>query len=183
MAGRAEPNTASMPEWPAGRSRHGGVDEVTLPVGPGRLRICGKHFVAPDPERAMARSHTDLIVCLCERHELDDRYPSYVDWLETNSGSHALWHPIPDLHAPPLGQARALIDELLQQVGAGRHLLMHCGAGIGRAGTFAAGMLIRSGCDPAEAVATVARARPMAGPEAGAQADLLADLSGDPLPG
>ena len=54
---------------------------------------------------------------------------------------------------------------------------MHCGAGIGRAGTMAAALLIRMGCDEAAARATVARARPMAGPEAGAQADLLAALA------
>jgi hypothetical protein len=138
------------------------------------LWICGKHFVGPDPERALATSHTDLIVCLCERHELDDRYPSYVGWLETNASTRALWYPIPDLHAPPLADATALIDELLRRLASGRNLLMHCGAGIGRAGTLAAAVLIRTGCDPVEAVAAVAQARPTAGPEAGAQADLLA---------
>jgi protein-tyrosine phosphatase len=125
----------------------------------------------------MAKSHTDLIVCLCERHELEDRYPSYVTWLETGVGTHALWHPVPDLHAPPLTDAALLIDDLLDRVRAGRNLLVHCGAGIGRAGTLAAGMLIRTGYSAVEAVAAVAQARPMAGPEAGAQAELLSHLS------
>jgi protein-tyrosine phosphatase len=125
----------------------------------------------------MAQSHTDLIVCLCEAHELVDRYPGYVEWLATNADSGARWHPIPDLHAPTLAAGTLLIDQLWELVVAGRNLLMHCGAGIGRAGTLAAGMLIRSGLGRDEAVAAVAQARPMAGPEAGAQADFLALLS------
>lgn len=163
--------------WPDDRSRHGGVDEVPLPHGAGRLWLCGKHYVGPDAEAAMAGVGATTIVCLNERRELADRYPAYVEWLERNRPARALWHPIPDLHAPPLEEVDGLLDELHRRLDGGEGLLLHCGAGIGRAGTIAAALLVTMGVSAAEAVATVAAHRPMAGPEAGAQADLLDALA------
>ena len=57
------------------RSRHGGVDEIPLPVGPGRLWLCGKHYIGPDPEAAMAAIGATTVVCLSETHELADLPP------------------------------------------------------------------------------------------------------------
>jgi protein-tyrosine phosphatase len=116
-------------------------------------------------------------VCLSEADELVDRYPRYVEWLNANQPARALWWPIPDLHAPGLDDAVALLAELRSRLRAGEGLLVHCGAGIGRAGTVAAALLMTMGCSAAAAVAHVAAHRPMAGPEAGAQAQLLEDLS------
>lgn len=167
-----------MSGWPYGRSLHGGVDEVPLPpAAGGRLWLCGKHFIAPDPERALDRVGATTAVCLTEPGELDERYPHYVAWLRDNQPGRALWWPIPDLHAPDLQDALLLLDELRMRLGAGQSLLLHCGAGIGRAGTVAAALLVTMGSSPADAVAHVAAHRPMAGPEAGAQTELLEALS------
>jgi hypothetical protein len=162
--------------WAEQRSRHGGVDEVPLPDAPGRLWLCGKHFVGADPEQALDAVGATTIVCLNERPELFDRYPEYVEWLGRNQPERAVWHPVPDLHAPDVEAARELLAELRARIDAGEGLLLHCGAGIGRAGTIAAGLLVTMGMPVADAVATVAAHRPMAGPEAGVQADLLAAL-------
>jgi protein-tyrosine phosphatase len=159
--------------WPVGRSRDGGVDEVPLP-GPGRLWLCGKHAIGPDPEAALASVGATVVVCLNERAELADRYPGYVAWLERDP--RARWHPVPDLHAPPVDEARELVAELRVRLDAGAGLLVHCGAGIGRAGTLAAAVLMSYGVPLDEALTTVRASRPMAGPEAGAQAELLASL-------
>jgi hypothetical protein len=167
--------------WPAGRSRHGGVDEIPLPVGPGRLWLCGKHFVAPDPIGALGSCEADRVVCLCEREELEGRYPEYLAWLTANEGTGAWWYPVADLHAPSLEQAVEFVDGLRQLLRSGHGVLMHCGAGIGRAGTLAAALLIRMGVPLRPALSTVAAARPMAGPEAGAQSELLDRLAGDAL--
>jgi protein-tyrosine phosphatase len=162
--------------WPSGRSRHGGVDEIPLPAGAqgqGRLWLSGKHFIGPDPEAALLEVDADTAVCLNEAAELSDRYPGYVDWLRANHPDRALWHPIPDLHAPDLDEAVELLAELRTRLASGQTLLMHCGAGIGRAGTMAAGLLITMGVPLADAAAHVGAHRPMAGPEAGVQEQLL----------
>lgn len=163
--------------WPGERSRHGGVDEIPLPGGPGRLWLCGKHFVGPDPEAALGHVGATTVVCLNQRHELASRYPGYVDWLEAHRPARAVWHPVPDLHAPTLEAAVELLADLRRRLDEGAGLLVHCGAGIGRAGTMAAGLLLTYGASVDEARATVAAHRPMAGPEAGAQADLLVALA------
>jgi len=178
MSTHVDGKGASVTDWPSGRSRHGGVDEVPLPPSAGgRLWLCGKHFIGPDPESALEQVGATTVVCLTERAELVDRYPRYVDWLEANQPARALWWPIPDLHAPDLDGAVALLDELRSRLRSGQSLLLHCGAGIGRAGTVAAALLVTLGSNPADAVAHVAAHRPMAGPEAGAQAELLDALS------
>jgi protein-tyrosine phosphatase len=52
-------------------------------------------------------------------------------------------------------------------------VIVHCGAGIGRAGTTAILVLMALGLSASDAAAAVAAARPMAGPEAGPQRDLV----------
>ena len=164
-----------MGPWHAERSRDGGVDEIPLRDGPGRLWLCGKHAVAPNPEALLERLGATTIVALNEVHELEDRYPDYVGWLR--SSTKAVWHPVPDLHAPTLSETIALVDDLRRRIQSGERVVLHCGAGIGRAGTIAAALLMRAGLSHDEALARVASSRPMAGPEAGAQRDLLVALS------
>lgn len=178
--------------WPRGRARHGGIDEVPVPAE-GRLWLAGKRYVAPDPAGAAASVTATTVVCLCESFELEERWPHYVDWLEAagasagsssrssagaSPGVRALWWPIPDLHAPPAESARGLVAEITTRLDAGEGVLVHCGAGMGRAGTVAAAVLMHYGLTAHEAVAAVAGARPGAGPEVGAQTDLLARLGG-----
>ena len=159
--------------WLSERSRNGGVDEIVFDGLSGRLWLAGKHFVGPDPEVALDRTGASTIVCLNERHEFDDRYPGYVEWLRTNSPERAIWSPIPDLHAPPVDEIAPLLDDLLARLRGGQGLLVHCGAGIGRAGTIAAALLVRSGVDVDVALEAVAAHRPMAGPESAEQRDLV----------
>lgn len=187
MSTRGAPRPLPVPAWPAGRARDGGIDRVPLPIGSGALWLCGKHVVGPDPWAAMERVGADTIVCLTEAHELVDRYPDYVDWLRDPRHGRAAWFPIPDLHAPPVDEAVAILDAVTSRVRAGEHVVLHCAAGIGRAGTVAVGVLMMLGVDRDEAIGRVAAARPMAGPEVGAQAELVDALaallvSGDPDP-
>ena len=181
--------------WPHGRARDGGIDEIPLPrratASPtdagadsaasagGRLWLCGKHVVGPDPEAALARVGATTIVCLNERDELADRYPAYVDWLTANRGARAVWFPIPDLHAPPVDAVIPLLADLQARLDDGESIVVHCGAGIGRAGTLAACLLVSLGLDADDGLAVVAANRPMAGPEAGGQRELVDALAAE----
>ncbi len=160
------------------RSIDGGLDYVPLPEGePGALWLCGKHLVGPDPDDALYRAHdAHAIVCLNQRHEIEGRYPDYVAWLEANAGTRALWWPVPDLHAPPLEQMIVWVDELVDRLARDESVIIHCGAGMGRAPTLAVCVLVALGQPFHEAVAHVAEHRPLAGPESGAQADLVASF-------
>jgi protein-tyrosine phosphatase len=154
------------------RQRHGGVDEVPLPDEvPGRLWLCGKRAIA-DGRFAASDTPWTTVVCLCQRHELVDRYPEYVTWLD-RPGGHSIWWPIPDLGAVRLDATVTFVDDLADRLRAGERLLVHCAAGIGRAGTTAACILIRLQVPLDQALRTVADARAMAGPEAGPQLALV----------
>jgi protein-tyrosine phosphatase len=158
-----------MSGWSSERSRHGGVDRIPLPDGTrGELHLCGKHFIGPDVHAALERTGATRVVCLNEPHELEDRYPEYVQWLRTDP--RAIWHPVPDLHAPGPDEAAQLVATLRRHLDDGEGLLV-------RAGTIAAAILLDLGHTLDEARRTVAAARPMAGPEAGAQEDLLDELA------
>ena len=163
--------------WLSRRQRDGGIDPVPLPAGvPGTLWLCGKHAIAPHVQVVVdATSGWVTVVCLTERHELAERYPEYVGWLDVHAPGRqrAVWFPIPDLHAPSVDAMLPFVDDLVERLQRGDHLLVHCGAGIGRAGTTAVCILLRLGADLDEALAQVAASRPMAGPEVGAQRDLV----------
>ncbi len=163
----------------APRSLDGGIDEIPLPAAMtlGRLWLCGKHVVGPDPHAALARVGATTVVCLNEVEELGGRYPDYVTWLRLHDGLGAVWFPIPDLHAPPPERVEPFVDVLLTRLEAGEGLLVHCGAGIGRAGTTAVAILLRLGMGLNGALDHVRNHRPTAGPEAGAQWQLVTDLA------
>lgn len=156
----------------------GGIHEIPLPqAARGRLWLCGKHVIGPDPGGLIARVGADTVVCLNQAYELADRYPGYVTWLRAQPHDRLVWFPIPDLHAPPVDEFAAVLDDLVARLVAGRTLIVHCGAGIGRAGTTASAILVSLGFDLDDALAHVRRHRPAAGPEVGAQLDLLHDLA------
>jgi len=94
-------------------------------------------------------------------------------WLDAELDGRALWHPIPDLHAPSFDATVTLVDDLVGRLRAGASLLVHCAAGIGRTGTIATCVLVALGVSADEATRTVAEARPGAGPEVGSQRDLV----------
>lgn len=164
--------------WPGPRSLDGGVDEIIVNGRPTGLWLCGKRVTGPDPEAAIARVEgvdaSDVaVLCLCEPHEIDERYPDYLAWLKANEGTRSMWRPIPDLSAPPIEHARSIAAEINERLDAGKSLLVHCGAGIGRAPTLAICALLGRGYALDELIQAVADSRPMAGPETGDQQDLV----------
>jgi protein-tyrosine phosphatase len=155
----------------------GGIHEIPLPPSAsGRLWLCGKHAIGPDPNALMRSVGADGVVCLTQEHELAGRYPDYVTWLRAQPPERALWFPIHDLHAPQLDDFAPVLDDIVERVVAGRRLIVHCAAGIGRAGTTAVAVLVSLSVPLDEAIAHVRRHRPAAGPEVGSQLDLVREL-------
>ena len=71
--------------------------------------------------------------------------------------------PITDLGAPGTrfeSQFAHIESELLAQLGRGEKVLLHCAAGLGRAGTIAARLLIGVGKLPVDAIGEIRSARP-----------------------
>jgi protein-tyrosine phosphatase len=167
---------ASIMSWPNDRSRHGSIDEVPIRPLSGRLWLAGKHFVAPDPDAALDLVGASSVVCLCEARELA-RYPGYAPWLQAHAPGRAAWWPIGDLGVPTIERAELLIADLRARLASGAGVIVHCGAGIGRAGTVAIALLLTNGVPLDEAMQIVADARAMAGPQAGTQLALLHELA------
>jgi len=155
----------------------GGIHRIPLPINTGSLWLCGKHYIAPQVENVCESVGDPIVVCLTHRHELVGRYDSYVTWLETHRGQRAWWHPIDDLHALPIEEAYNLITRISSELQNDRNIIVHCAAGIGRAGTTAVGVLMMCGMETEEAIAHVRAHRPLAGPEAGAQYELVRALA------
>jgi len=143
--------------WLSERSRNGGIDEVPLPAGSGRLWLCGKHLIGPDPEAALERTGASVIVCLTEGHELSARYPDYVEWMVVSRGQRALFTPMPDLHATT-NDIASIVDSI-------------------RLRLDAAGVLVSMGAPLDDALATVLASRPTAGPQSYEQELALRDYA------
>lgn len=124
----------------------------------------------------MRRVGAEAILCFNQRHEIDDRYPGYVDWL-SGPDNPGHWFPTPDLGVAPIEEYLPLVEEMAEALRGGTKLIAHCGAGIGRAGTFAVAVLLALGVDQAKAQGVVAENRPMGGPEAGSQQELIDSLA------
>ena len=170
--------TASPDRPRAGFNTDGGIHEIPLPTTVrGRLWLCGKHAIGPDPEALTARMGADVVVCLNEEYELSERYPSYVAWLRAQPPERVLWHPVPDLHAPVLAEFAPVLADLVDRIVSGDRVIVHCAAGIGRAGTTAVAVLVSLDVPLDEALTRVRHHRPMAGPEVGAQLDLVRELT------
>lgn len=165
----------------------GGIHEIPIvaPVVPldprrrigGRLWLCGKHHIAPDPESVLAEVRADLVVCLVHPEELAGRYDDYARWLRDNDGTRALWYPIHDMNAPDdLDDAVSVWSDLAASLVAGRSAVVHCAAGIGRAGSTAIAVLMILGATLDDAARHVRRHRPAAGPQTHGQQLMLEEV-------
>ena len=105
---------------------------------------------------------TDLVTLIGE----DEREKLGVGALPQLAAERGMsWRefPITD-RAAPTAKHQAdfdrLLDELLTGLDAGRRVAIHCQAGLGRTGLLAAGLLVRSGTGPDDAIELVRSARP-----------------------
>ena len=172
-------NDTMTPQAPSSSAFNtdGGIHQIPLDSVTGQLWLCGKHHIAPDPEQVMQRHSLRRVVCLVQDIELRLRYDSYIDWLEEHRGTHAVWHPMHDLTYPDYDEVIDLVSDSVKLLRDGESLVVHCAAGIGRAGTTAVAICMMLGMSREDALKHVRMHRPMAGPEAGTQREFIDVLS------
>lgn len=97
--------------------------------------------------REIADRRIDRIICLAEAPELQTLSPRYLELIRAGAFAERLaWHPVPDRSVPPDTEAFAtLVDRTARDLRDGRNALVHCAAGIGRSGLFAAALLAALG--------------------------------------
>ena len=75
-------------------------------------------------------------------------------------GIELVHSPIGDFSVPTMEQAAELTKMILSDITEGKNVLIHCMGGLGRTGTIAACVLVRTGISPQEAVEQVRIVRP-----------------------
>ena len=134
---------------------------VRLPAGVGgRLllhSLPGRWEPLDEFRDASERRSVSTIVCLVPEREIAEKSPDYLAALRRGDLREEVWRlPIEDYQAPEDRDAFArLLDRAVARLRAGETVLVHCAAGIGRTGTFAAGVLVRLGLALDEAAARV----------------------------
>lgn len=166
-----------------------GFRSVALPGGvEGRLYLHsmpGRYEPLDDTWRQVRELKVSAIVNLTEDEEARRRSPAYAQALAEGTVPCEVWPiPVQDFGAPEddapfLDAARRVAASLRS----GHAVLVHCGAGIGRTGTFAVAVLMALGMTPANALWAVGTTG--SGPEGPAQEGLLGRLETalkEPLP-
>lgn len=157
---------------------HGGIHRIPLPATTGALYAAAFSVVGPDPAAALDDIGARVLVCLLEEHEIERRFPRFGGWLAGPAPHRVLHRPVPDHAVVDDGAMLALVDEVVDELGAGHGVLAQCGAGWGRTGVLAVLVLARlgAGADVARLVSQVRSARPAAGPQSPEQHDQIARL-------
>ena len=137
----------------------------------------GKEETLDDAVAEVRRLGISLIVSLAPLGEIRVNSPSYAKAIEAQDlPSILVTCPIPDRGVPE-HEAEFLrsVEQTASALKAGQNLLLHCNAGIGRTGTYAAAVLMRIGLSKDQAIAEVRRAGSY--PETPKQLDFLSSLN------
>ncbi|SPP64626.1 protein-tyrosine phosphatase family protein [Nitrospira lenta] len=114
-----------------------------LPFGqPGRILRSPMPFGKYDPEgviyEAYRNHHVSVIVLLAEDRECQAKAHRDLRALYIRDGFTVVHLPIVDFGIPDAQALRVALDATVSEAQDGRHLAIHCSAGIGRTGLFAA---------------------------------------------
>ncbi len=112
----------------------------------------------------LAKQSVARIVCLQEAHEFERLEPPETLESRTQTilerGMQFTHIPIEDFCSPTLEQANTLVSQLRNDLQHNLRVVVHCFAGLGRAGTVAACLLTSYGMSAQDAIALVRWYRP-----------------------
>lgn len=147
-----------------------------IPTSAGSLWLCALRDVAPDPDAVIASVGAEVVVCLNQRRELEQRAPAYLEWVES-AGDRVVWFPVANFEAESAGSTLPVLEPIVDRLRAGGSVLVHCAYGQGRAGTMAVCILLVLGVPLGEALRAVAEHRLHAGPGSSSQWALVEDVA------
>lgn len=103
---------------------------------------------------------TTTLVCLIEDHEFKSlQIPDLLERAQT-AGIATHWYPIRDSGVPHDTETFLdLVNAILDEMEAGRTVVVHCKGGLGRTGTVVAAVLVALGWEPKAAVDHTRKAR------------------------
>ena len=132
-------------------------------------RMPGRHEDIEECWDEVKRLPVHAIVCLASDKEIAEKSPHYFSAIEQAAVPCERWPlPVPDYGVPEsAGEFLSLADRVAESLKQGDNILVHCGAGIGRTGTFAVLVLMRLRIPLDEALKRVQAAG--SGPENGPQ--------------
>jgi protein-tyrosine phosphatase len=87
---------------------------------------------------AYRNSDISVIVLLAEDHESKEKARRDLRTLYTQDGFTVMHLPIVDFGIPSASVLREALDGTVREAQSGRHVVIHCSAGIGRTGLFTA---------------------------------------------
>jgi protein-tyrosine phosphatase len=120
----------------------------------------GRHEEWQDFLDTATQYHLHRIVCLAPDGEIEQTSPSYAAAIKNGTlGLPRECFPIADRGIPDDFQEYVeFVMHIAELLRSGERILVHCGAGIGRTGTFAIALLLALGVQRAQAERTVSSA-------------------------
>lgn len=147
----------------------GGIHRIPVPGATGHLHAAAFAVTGPDPAAALEDVGAEVMVCLLTDSEIAMRFPDYPAWLANPTPHQTIHVPMVDQGVTGDDIVRALVDDINRHLDRGTGVLVHCGAGYGRAGIVCISVLTSRGMDLDSAVVAVRAARPAAGPQSHSQ--------------
>jgi protein-tyrosine phosphatase len=150
--------------------------DLTNSLANGRLflhSMPGRFEPLSDFVTAMETEDISRILCLVSDAEIRQKSPGYFDMLKNDRfRQRVLQFPIQDFGVvEDVPAFRSAMNTLAGDLRAGRNVLIHCAAGVGRTGTAANCLLANLGFDSKEAEHRVSNAH--AGPETDEQREFV----------